>query len=471
MLVREYLAEFIKHMRISFLVYDIDTKCFVPKSSGKVPLEGITVPLEDLATSSLDDLLNPTHHGAESASSVIFVELPLEKHTFGFGPRAISHFATWIWKGQPQSLFEANRTSTTGSLLCSKDRYSILFETPDDCVPYLHLSLSGGEVQGGGRQWRAILAYEKTGGWREHDLKRHKSCIETHTYTRDEPGTMEVTPFDAFASVIHGFLSQYISMIEGEAKELMRAIQAVEFSLVFEQRPSNLRRELNSIGRKIRVSSLKKQFAFSIDAAEWMTEISAPPDPSDSHRSPQFDLLLSARRMEQYHPDRLRETVSEIHQHIDDIIAESQQERQEELQLRQDARAKEEWDILQKNLKIAEATLRDSRLMSGVAWITMAFLPATFVSSFFGMNFFSGKAGYPPFDEGSKNVWIFFLVALPITAVVLGGFWYWNRQEKKKDDSKLKSVEEGATKNQDGATTGQSTGNDVEMPSTVNSNP
>lgn len=42
---------------------------------------------------------------------------------------------------------------------------------------------------------------------------------------------------------------------------------------------------------------------------------------------------------------------------------------------------------------------RNSRTMRGVAWMTMAFLPATFVSSFFGMNFFTPVPGKAVFDE------------------------------------------------------------------------
>jgi Mg2+ and Co2+ transporter CorA len=79
--------------------------------------------------------------------------------------------------------------------------------------------------------------------------------------------------------------------------------------------------------------------------------------------------------------------------------------------------------------------------MRGIAWITMAFLPATFVTSFFGMNFFNGVPGYPPFDEASRNVWIFFTIALPITAVVLGFFWWWDRKQHLADEHRAKTQE------------------------------
>jgi Mg2+ and Co2+ transporter CorA len=84
--------------------------------------------------------------------------------------------------------------------------------------------------------------------------------------------------------------------------------------------------------------------------------------------------------------------------------------------------------IAGESIKIAEESLRDSRTMRGIAWLTMAFLPATFVSSFFGMSFFNGVPGTPEYDEGSRGVWIFFVVAVPISAFVLVGFGYWDRR-------------------------------------------
>jgi Mg2+ and Co2+ transporter CorA len=68
--------------------------------------------------------------------------------------------------------------------------------------------------------------------------------------------------------------------------------------------------------------------------------------------------------------------------------------------------------------------------MRGIAWMTMAFLPATFVTSFFGMNFFTAVPGAPIFDETSRNVWVFFAIALSISAVILTGFWFWDRKTR-----------------------------------------
>jgi Mg2+ and Co2+ transporter CorA len=94
----------------------------------------------------------------------------------------------------------------------------------------------------------------------------------------------------------------------------------------------------------------------------------------------------------------------------------------------EDQRAKDTEAIQRLSIMFAEESLRDSRTMRGIAWLTMAFLPATFVSSFFGMSFFNGVPGTSAFDEASQYVWMFFVVAVPISAIVLAGFWYWDRQ-------------------------------------------
>jgi Mg2+ and Co2+ transporter CorA len=108
----------------------------------------------------------------------------------------------------------------------------------------------------------------------------------------------------------------------------------------------------------------------------------------------------------------------------------------------EDQRAKDTEAIQRLSIMFAEESLRDSRTMRGIAWLTMAFLPATFVSSFFGMSFFNGVPGTSAFDEASRYVWMFFVVAVPISAIVLAGFWYWDRQTqaivKKQREQRLK---------------------------------
>ena len=446
----ESLTGLLKDARISLFVYDRDRKSFVLRRSKDAPLESLMF---------RSGILQLNQHPAECANSITFVEVPFEKHFNALGPRTISRLFTSTANDHSRSLLpELNRTSTTGSLLSSKDGHSIFFETPDGCVPFLHLSLTGGEVRGdqGQYRWHAILAYEE-GGWDKYSIERYKRCIETHVYKHVDRGSvsMKVTPFHAFVTAMREILLQYIEMVKEEAKGVMKAIHGVENSLASVERPSILLRQLNTIGRKMRVSSLKEQFAFSNDAAEWLTEISTPPDPLDVMVSVESDLLLSAQGMNRYHPDRLREVLAEVHQSIEDTIALRQQERQEQLQEQEENRKKEryklqddqkaeekirarrEGELLEQSIRIAKETKRDSRTMRGIAWVTIAFLPATFVTSFFGMNFFNGIAGRVPFDEASRNVWLFFAIAIPVSGIVLLTFYLWDKQEEKKDEGTL----------------------------------
>ncbi|KAI4649783.1 uncharacterized protein J4E79_009628 [Alternaria viburni] len=345
-------------------------------------------------------------------------------------------------------------TSTTGGLFF-KDQFGILFETPDESVPYMQFWLKKVDTEGVQGDWMAVLAYDKECELGEYSLDIFKMHIGSYTHLDYDDPNAEKAPIQAFTEFLRMYVSLYVKRVEKEAKGFMEAINEVEDSLNSNQRHSSLLRSLNTISRRIRTASLESRIVFGIDAANWVDDISGP----RIYRKLLSVLPSLARDMEQYHPDRLREVTAEVHQHIEDVIAERQQERQEKLQELEDVRREEERELLQQNLEIAKATQRDSRLMSGVAWITMAFLPATFVSSFFGMNFFNGIAGKVPFDEASRSVWLFFAIAIPISALVLSTFYIWNEQQRKKDGHIL---DEAKATSHDNDTTAKSTGNNLE---------
>jgi len=71
--------------------------------------------------------------------------------------------------------------------------------------------------------------------------------------------------------------------------------------------------------------------------------------------------------------------------------------------------------------------------MRGIGWVTMGFLPATFVASFFGMNFFTGVEQSPYFEGPVRNIWLFFVLALPLSAVVLWQFRRWDANIEKRE--------------------------------------
>lgn len=71
------------------------------------------------------------------------------------------------------------------------------------------------------------------------------------------------------------------------------------------------------------------------------------------------------------------------------------------------------------NIELAKAMNADSKLMRGIAFVTMIFLPATFLATFFSMTFFhlGGSDGNPTF-EVSKWIWLYPLCTVPLTLVL-----------------------------------------------------
>lgn len=92
-------------------------------------------------------------------------------------------------------------------------------------------------------------------------------------------------------------------------------------------------------------------------------------------------------------------------------------------------------------LRIARDTQRDSVSMKTISSLTMVFLPATFVATFFSMGFFQ-------FHQDSKNHvnisvapewWLYLAVTLPFTVVVLGTWngWLWWKERSVDEDTRL----------------------------------
>ncbi|KAF2162108.1 hypothetical protein M409DRAFT_27489 [Zasmidium cellare ATCC 36951] len=85
----------------------------------------------------------------------------------------------------------------------------------------------------------------------------------------------------------------------------------------------------------------------------------------------------------------------------------------------------------ERNLEIAEASRRmaafalsDNASMKTIAIMTMVFLPGTAVASFFSMSMFDwGAQGGG--EIASRWLWVFFVVAVPLSAAVVGVWWVW----------------------------------------------
>ncbi|KAL8408709.1 hypothetical protein RB594_007234 [Gaeumannomyces avenae] len=80
-----------------------------------------------------------------------------------------------------------------------------------------------------------------------------------------------------------------------------------------------------------------------------------------------------------------------------------------------------QWAQGEVNVEIAFDTKRDSQHMRSIALLTMVFLPGTFLASVFSMTFFDWKEGV----SVSEYIWIYFVIAILLTLVVIGVWWYW----------------------------------------------
>ena len=91
------------------------------------------------------------------------------------------------------------------------------------------------------------------------------------------------------------------------------------------------------------------------------------------------------------------------------------------------------WDSRLTQL-IARSQKQDSISMTTFTFITALFLPGTFVATLFSMTMFSwddvgsgDSSGQPPTSYVTGKFWIFWTVAVPLTAITMAGWYLWFR--------------------------------------------
>jgi hypothetical protein len=107
---------------------------------------------------------------------------------------------------------------------------------------------------------------------------------------------------------------------------------------------------------------------------------------------------------------------------------------------------------------LAIESKRDSSSMKTIAAVTMAFLPGTFVSSFFAMPMFDWNK--PPGDNvNTRTFWIYWTVTIPLTFSVFLAWWAWFRfktARETKEDKLLAEMEKLEEKRNEGNSSGYS---------------
>ncbi|KAL4956043.1 hypothetical protein BDW69DRAFT_203790 [Aspergillus filifer] len=74
-------------------------------------------------------------------------------------------------------------------------------------------------------------------------------------------------------------------------------------------------------------------------------------------------------------------------------------------------------------LQLADASVEDNANVFVVTVVSLFYLPASFVSTFLGMNFFDFNSPHDGEFATSRKIWIFFVTAGPLTCLTVG-FWY-----------------------------------------------
>ena len=100
--------------------------------------------------------------------------------------------------------------------------------------------------------------------------------------------------------------------------------------------------------------------------------------------------------------------------------------------------------------QIARASHQDSQALRGIQILSMFFLPASLVSSIFGMGFFStsrGANGHAIFTI-SSSWWLYLAISVPLTVLCLMFMGGYNASLKLKARRKTPSDMERAASNQ-----------------------
>ncbi|KAI9797187.1 MAG: hypothetical protein M1833_005596 [Piccolia ochrophora] len=118
--------------------------------------------------------------------------------------------------------------------------------------------------------------------------------------------------------------------------------------------------------------------------------------------------------------------------------------------------------IASDSAQIASASKRDSSAMKTVALITAIFLPGTFVATFFSMSMFEWQGTLEQSERRmvSPYLWIYFVVTIPFTLMVIFTWRFWWRHEEQTYQDEVRKSQRGDSSPSDAVESGSS-GNDL----------
>ncbi|KAL2687820.1 hypothetical protein Neosp_005389 [[Neocosmospora] mangrovei] len=122
---------------------------------------------------------------------------------------------------------------------------------------------------------------------------------------------------------------------------------------------------------------------------------------------------------------RLEELIDEYDEHIRDCATVTEGLK---LAMSMDTRTTNQ-EIAHSGLEVSRLAQKDGSLMKLIAFVTMFFLPATFTSTFFSMDFFDWPKAADTITTG--YIWVYFVVAAVLTLITVGLFGTWMLRVRK----------------------------------------
>ncbi|KAI8718307.1 hypothetical protein NCS52_00609300 [Fusarium sp. LHS14.1] len=128
---------------------------------------------------------------------------------------------------------------------------------------------------------------------------------------------------------------------------------------------------------------------------------------------------------------RLEELVDEYNEHIRDCATVTEGLN---LAMSMDTRTTNQ-EIAHSSLEVSTLAQKDGSLMKSIAIVSMFFLPATFTSTFFSMDFFDWPKAADAIGTG--YIWVYFVVATVLTLITVGLFRFRGRRDDKATEGSM----------------------------------
>lgn len=92
--------------------------------------------------------------------------------------------------------------------------------------------------------------------------------------------------------------------------------------------------------------------------------------------------------------------------------------------------------------KLAHASTRDSAAMKVISLLGAIFFPGAYIASVFSMDFFNfqDQSG----REVSSRFWIYWVVTVPVTGVIVIIWWVWERNRERRYEREDDDLEKGS---------------------------